>query len=185
MPKPRCFGNPPCLNSNNHNHNDANTMPTFWIVFTKKQHHCHCTIHHHLSKCQKPTCKYAHLKVARLHFGLSNEPLVGQHQTGCNLVNISKMEELYEGSRAWGITYSWVDGVLLMAEIWRSPVEVGSLSPLITEVFIHHRWRMEFALEYTRPKTSSLPLKMEGWKMKLPFASFCGKLAFFQWQSVS
>ena len=35
--------------------------------------------------------------------------------------------------RAWGIKLTdWVDGVLLLAEIWQSPVEVGTLSLLIT-----------------------------------------------------
>ena len=110
---PWCFGYPPDPssnnnnnnNNNNHYHNDASTTPTFWIS-KKNQHHHHCTIHHHHpSKCQKPTCKYVRLKGAKRHFGLSNEPVVGQYQTGCNL-NIST-------SQRWrsSVGNGWLQGL--------------------------------------------------------------------------
>ncbi len=61
--------------------------------------------------------------------------------------------------------------ILLVAEIRRSPVEVGSLSHYL-QGFIHPRWWRISSINRcslcTPCKTNEFPLKINGWKMHFP-----------------
>ena len=114
------------------------------------------SITHHPSKCQKPTCKYVHLKGAKLHFGLSNEPVVGQYQTGCNLWGMDGSKGLGDKTYRLG-GWCFVAGWNLAITSWG-----WYFIPTDYRVFIHARWWRSLIWNTPVPKLTACQPKMEG-----------------------